>query len=151
MNIENELKCEQDLLNKKQSLEKKVKIIFFSFMAFTTVVFLMILSVMYVYQSVYFYRTTSEFQTSNFIIFHQNFDEKNKEWLIGVMAEDRSIVGSFKCLSEPRNNNPQLYYKIHDLTSFSGNTKTEYSFDNLMNCAKVVILPKLNRSVQLRL
>lgn len=151
MSIENELECERDLFNKKQSLEKKIKIIFFSFMAFTTVVFFIVLSVVYVYQSVYFYRTTSEFQTSNFIVFHKKFDEKNKEWLIGVMDEDRSIVGSFKCLMEPKNNNPQIYYKIHDLTSFSGNTKTEYSFDNLMNCAKVVILPKLNRSVQLRL
>lgn len=103
------------------------------------------------YKSVYFFKTTSSLEKSNFTIFHKKFDADTKKWLIGVVDEDNSMVGSFSCPKEPINNNPELYYKINDLSTLSGNKKVEYNFEHLINCVKVITLPALDNSLQVTL
>lgn len=138
-------------VDNKKTEQKKPLMILGVVSIVLTICFVFFAGLSYVYNSVYFYRTTLAIESSKFVIFHKGYDEKNKEWLIGVVDEERSMVGSFKCPIEPKNNNPQLYYITYNLTSFSGKQKTEYSFDTLLNCVKVITLPKLNRTVQLRL
>lgn len=136
--------------NKKIEQKKALMILGVVSIVFT-ICFIFFAGLSYLYNSVYFYRTTLAVESSKFIIFHKDYDKQKKEWLIGVVDEDRAMVGSFKCPIEPKNDNPQLYYITYNLTSFSGNQKTEYSFDNLLNCVKVITLPNLSQSVQLRL
>lgn len=130
---------------------KKAKIIIISTMVVSMIILLIVGGGAYLYNFVYFFKTSSSLEKSNFTIFYKEFNTDTKNWLIGVMDEDHSMVGSFTCPREPINNNPELYYKTNDLSTFSGYTRIEYSFDHLINCVKVITLPALDNSLQVTL
>lgn len=130
---------------------KAFKIIITTSLVLSVILILMAVCSLYVYNSVYFFKTTTTLEKSNFTVFHKEFDEGTKNWLIGVVDEDNSMVGSFSCPKEPVNNNPELYYKTNDLSTFSGNRRVEYNFDHLINCVKVITLPALDNSLQVTL
>lgn len=106
---------------------------------------------MYIYQSFYFKSQQSSLEVAKFTIFHDEFDKSTQTWLIGVISDDSDIAGSFSCAKKPLNHNPELYYVIDYLTTFSGKNKKSYDFENLMNCYKIVKLPELGSGRQVKL
>lgn len=76
---------------------KAFKIIITTSLVLSVILILMAVCSLYVYNSVYFFKTTTTLEKSNFTVFHKEFDEGTKNWLIGVVDEDNSMVGSFSC------------------------------------------------------
>lgn len=62
-----------------------------------------------------------------------------------------SLLGLSPVQKKPLNHNPELYYVIDYLTTFSGKNKKSYDFENLMNCYKIVKLPELGSGRQVKL